>query len=165
MLCLMKHRHKCTNELIIDIIELLKRIAPDPAIIPKSIYEIRKLLKINTRRDKEDERLSTTVVICQSCETIQVSNKKCSERKCNSKQNYLEKPYTYTWFNIRQQLEEIVTREKRLTFPSIVGTGSSPTTLSNITDGRLYRHFLENEESYGTTKLFTLSLSSKKMNN
>ncbi|CAF2053857.1 unnamed protein product [Rotaria magnacalcarata] len=159
MLCLIKRRHKCTNELIIDIIQLLMKIVPDPTIIPTSIYEIRKLLNINARRNKEDKQLSTTVIICQSCETIQVSNKKCSKRECNSQQDYLRKPYTYTWFNIQQQFEEIVTREKKLAFPSNTNTTSPPTSLTDITDGRLYRHFLNNEISDDVTILFTLSLS------
>ncbi|CAF5216705.1 unnamed protein product, partial [Rotaria magnacalcarata] len=159
MLCLIKRRHKCTNELIIDIIQLLMKIVPDPTIIPTSIYEIRKLLNINARRNKEDKQLSTTVIICQSCETIQVSNKKCSKRECNSQQDYLRKPYTYTWFNIQQQFEEIVTREQKLTFPSNTNTTSPPTSLTDITDGRLYRHFLNNEISDDVTILFTLSLS------
>ncbi|CAF5177549.1 unnamed protein product, partial [Rotaria magnacalcarata] len=88
-----------------------------------------------------------------------VSNKKCSKRECNSQQDYLRKPYTYTWFNIQQQFEEIVTREQKLTFPSNTNTTSPPTSLTDITDGRLYRHFLNNEISDDVTILFTLSLS------
>ncbi|CAF3796229.1 unnamed protein product, partial [Rotaria sp. Silwood1] len=159
ILCLIKRRHKCTNQLIVDILKLLNKVVPNSSIIPKSIYEIRKLLNLNVDQTKKDERSSQTIYICQLCETVQISNNKCSNTSCNIGENYLRSPYIYTWFNVREQLEQIIEREKNIMCTSGTDTIMSSRMLKNIDDGRLYKHTIHNEKLDNNTKLFTLSLS------
>ncbi|CAF2840344.1 unnamed protein product [Rotaria sp. Silwood2] len=159
ILCLIKRRHKCTNQLIVDILKLLNKVVPNSSIIPKSIYDIRKLLNLNVDQAKKDERSSQTIYICQLCETVQLSNSKCSNASCNIGENYLRSPYVYTWFNVREQLEQIIEREKNMMCTSGTDTIMSSRVLKNIVDGRLYKHMIHNEKLDNNTKLFTLSLS------
>ena len=147
--------------MIIDIIRLLNKIVPNNSVIPKSIYDIRKLLNINSDQKKEKEKNATTVNICQICETVQISSKKCSNELCNIEENYLRPPYVYTWFNIRQQFEQIIGREKNILSTSGTDTTMPSATIKNILDGRLYKHLICSEKLDGKTRLFTLSLSSK----
>ncbi|CAF4552977.1 unnamed protein product [Rotaria sp. Silwood2] len=159
ILCLIKRRHKCTNQLIVDILKLLNKVVPNSSIIPKSIYDIRKLLNLNVDQAKKDERSSQTIYICQLCETVQLSNSKCSNASCNIGENYLRSPYVYTWFNVREQLEQIIEREKNMMCTSGTDTIMSSRVLKNIVDGRLYKHMIHHEKLDNNTKLFTLSLS------
>lgn len=158
---MIKRRHKCSNELIVDIIRLLKKIFPNDTRIPKSIYDIRKLLNIKSEQRKGNENNSTTITICQTCETVQTSSTKCSTALCNIDENYKLAPYVYTWFNIRQQFEQIIGRENNMISTSGSDLTTSFAVMKNIVDGRLYKHVARNEKSDDITKLFTLSLSSK----
>lgn len=109
---------------------------------------------------KSDKKASTTINVCQVCETAQVSNKKCSNESCNLDDSYIQPPSVYTWFNIRQQFEQIMGREKNIVKTTIDDTGMSSTMIKNILDGRLYKHLKRNETSEDKINLFTLSLSS-----
>ncbi|CAF4470384.1 unnamed protein product [Rotaria socialis] len=159
ILCFIKRRHKCSNELIIDVISLLNKTVSNNSLIPKSIYDIRRLLNINSNQTKGSKNQAKTVTICQICETVQMSNKKCLNESCNIRENYLRLPYIYTWFGIRQQFEEIIQREKNMISASSSDTTMRLTILKDIIDGRLYKHVIRNESPDDTIKLFTLSLS------
>ncbi|CAF3656376.1 unnamed protein product [Rotaria socialis] len=142
ILCLIKRRHKCSNELIIDVISLLNKTVSNNSLIPKSIYDIRRLLNINSDQTKGSKNQVKTVTICQICETVQMSNKKCLNESCNVRENYLRLPYIYTWFSIRQQLEEILQREKNMISAPSSDTIMRSAILKNIIDGRLYKHVI-----------------------
>ncbi|CAF3538761.1 unnamed protein product [Rotaria socialis] len=142
ILCLIKRRHKCSNELIIDVISLLNKTVSNNSLIPKSIYDIRRLLNINSDRTKGSKNQAKTVTICQMCEAVQMSNKKCLNESCNVRENYLRLPYIYTWFGIRHQFEEILQREKNMISAPSSDTIMRSAILKNIIDGRLYKHVI-----------------------
>ncbi|CAF4238175.1 unnamed protein product [Rotaria socialis] len=150
-LCLLKKRHKCSNALLEDLISLLYAIIPDAKTkIPKSLFEIRKLLKIID--DKKQLTLSTslpprssTIVVFQLCEMIAQSTDKCSNIDCSENIGFKLKPYTYTYFNIRRQIEQILQRETKINFQttsSLSTASSSSSILTDVKDGRIYHDFL-----------------------
>lgn len=145
-LCLLKKRHKCSNALLEDIISLLHIIVIDAEKnIPKSLFEIRKLLKIyeNKKNSKSSmpSSTSTTITICQSCEQITESVDNCSNKECSEHVGFKLNPYTYTYFNIRRQLEQILQREIKIDFQT-PSSSSSPSILTDIKDGQIYQNFL-----------------------
>ncbi|CAF1437821.1 unnamed protein product [Rotaria sordida] len=150
-LCLLKKRHKCSNALLVDFISMLYIIIPDAEKkIPKSLFEIRKLLKIIDDKKQSTRSMSlpsssTTITICQSCEKIVQSTDKCSNIECSERVGFNLKPYTYTYFNIRRQIEQILQRETKITFQKTstsTGTSSPSCILTDIKDGRIYQDFL-----------------------
>ncbi|CAF4614081.1 unnamed protein product [Rotaria sp. Silwood1] len=152
-LCLLKKRHKCSNALLVDFISLLYIIIPDAEEkIPKSLFEIRKLLKIIDDKKQSTSSMSLfspshTITICQSCETIVQSIDKCSNIECSERAGFKLKPYTYTYFNIRRQIEQILQRETKITFPKTSSLSTTPSPLpssilTDIKDGRIYHDFL-----------------------
>jgi hypothetical protein len=149
-LCLLKKRHKCSNALLIDLISLLYIVIPNAEEkIPKSLFEIRKLLKIinnkkQTTSSTSSPSQSSTITICQLCETTAQSTDKCSNMECSECVGFKLKPYTYTYFNLRRQIEQILQRETKINFQnsSSLTTLSSSSILRDTKDGQIYQNFL-----------------------
>jgi hypothetical protein len=148
---LLKKRHKCSNALLVDFISLLYIIVPDAKEkIPKSLFEIRKLLKIADEKKQSTSSIlfpppSSTITICQSCETISQSTNKCSNSECSEHVQFKLNPYTYTYFNIRRQIEQILQRETKIYFQKTISLptiSSQSSILMDITDGEIYHEFL-----------------------
>ncbi len=108
--------------MLLDFISLLYIIIPDAQEkIPKSLFEIRKLLKITENKNQStlseaSPSSSSTITICQSCEMVVKSTNNCSNIQCSQHIGFKLKPYTYTYFNIRRQIEQILQRETKIRF-------------------------------------------------
>ncbi len=170
---MLKKRHKCSNALLIDIISLLYVIIPNAEEkIPKSIFEMRRLLKIiNSKKQVTPSTLSSspssTITICQLCEKIAESDDKCSNVQCSERGGFQMKPYIYTYFNIRRQLEQIIQREPKINFQTTSSsplpsssstTTSSSSVLRDTKDGRIYQNFISRIDIPGCHYI-TLTLS------
>jgi hypothetical protein len=136
-----------------DFISLLYIIIPNAEEkIPKSIFEIRKLLKIIDNKKKttpstSQPSLSSTITICQLCDRIAQSTDKCSNINCSERAGFKLKPYTYTSFNLRRQIEQILQRETKINFQNSSSLTSSSSSLcshvlKDIKDGQIYQNFL-----------------------
>ncbi|CAF3408645.1 unnamed protein product, partial [Rotaria sp. Silwood2] len=79
--------------------------------------------------------------ICQKCERISLSHVRCTHNNCDNHEKYETKPYTYIYFNVHHQLQQIFCREENIKCYSLQKEPSI-NVMRDVNDGQVYSRLL-----------------------
>lgn len=158
-LLLLKTKHNLTYECLNDIRKLLISLKVNN--VPLSMYRVRKLIH-TTSKSTAGNTLSTSkttpTIICQKCERVSLSREHCSHTDCSNHNKYEVKPYTYIYFNIHHQFQQILYREERISCFRV--QNEQPiNNMRDVYDGQVYHRLLREVNTNEINIIMTLIMN------
>ncbi|CAF2233614.1 unnamed protein product [Rotaria magnacalcarata] len=157
VLLMIKKKHKCTNNLLIDLLKLLTLLkVPN---VPSSWHKLKQIIRRSNTKPKEKEKLiDVTLYFCPECNNESNDPKKCTDSNCSYSTNTLIAPHTFMIMNIQQQIQQVLRSidQNDLHLPE-TKCRDSPKSMNDIQDGDVYRNILYSLKNEHQPKFISLT--------
>ena len=137
---LMKKKHCCSNQMIVDLIKLL--IALKVPHVPTSWYKLQSTIeRIDNQYDTDKKLIDSRLFFCPNCEQQTNDSKRCTNGNCSYQEHSPVTPHTLLVMNIQRQIECVLksTKPGDLTFSKNDLGSTDPIVMADINDGRVYQ--------------------------
>ena len=104
---MIKKKHKCSNNLIVDLLKFLTSLKVPH--VPTSWQKLTTIIKTMGGLPKGNEKMiDSTVYFCPQCERESMNSNKCTNECCSFFIHTLIPPHKFLIMNVQQQLEQIL---------------------------------------------------------
>ncbi|CAF4609618.1 unnamed protein product [Rotaria sp. Silwood2] len=157
VLLTLKKKHKCTNNLLSDLLKLLMLLkVPN---VPSSWYKLKQVIsRSNTKPKQKQKMIDLTLYFCPECENESSDSDKCTNPFCSYNTNTLIPPHTCMIMNIQQQIEQVLRsiNQNDLNLPAEKYRNTKK-SMTDIQDGHVYTNILHSLENERQSKFISLT--------
>ncbi|CAF1170679.1 unnamed protein product, partial [Didymodactylos carnosus] len=136
---------------------------------PASVYKLQEILKSNVKKCNESSALTLEIpsdltktrYLCPHCDQISKTPTECSNNCSSNKKDDIQivKPHIFLPFNIHIQLQQILSREKRICFHDSTSTETDKGFMTGITEGQRYLAVAKEATTDDKTKFISLIMN------
>lgn len=155
-LLLLKKRHRCSINLLDDIIRLLKALKV--ANVPSSWHRLKRIIRQTKRGEKEQTSIESTLFFCSECHQQSANSNTCINAHCSNNQSGSTSLHCFIVMNIEKQIEHVLRSinidDLNLTF---VSDWNKSSEMADVQHGNIYRNIVYSLRNQNRKLFITLT--------
>lgn len=141
VLLLLKKRHKCSINLVDDILRLLKALKVSN--VPSSWHRLKRIIRRTKRGQEEQTSIESTLFFCSECNQQSTDPNACINERCPNKHNGSTSLHCFIILNIEKQIQHVLRSidvdDLNLTFASNWNASSE---MADVQHGNIYKNIV-----------------------